>query len=120
MTAHISVDACVLVHGVPGYFEAAAQTVRSVLEHTGFALFIAKGAGGTRHVPLSRRFHVVDIPDVAATTHRSWRFLKKFEALTHWLRGGAGTHVLLLDADTVIVAPLTAEDVRAALGDRGL
>jgi hypothetical protein len=63
---------------------------------------------------------VAEIPDVAATAHRSWSFLKKFEALTHWLRDSAASHVLLLDADAVIVAPLAADDVHAALGDCGL
>jgi len=118
--ADASVAAVVLAHGSPGYFAAASETVRSLLEYTDFDVVVHKGDGGRLSVPVSRRVVVREIPELGAGAHRARRFLRKFAALGEWLQQTKASHLVLLDADTVVVAPTSAEDVRRALDGRGL
>ncbi len=122
----MEVCAVFLVHGRRSYHRAAREAVRAVLARSEFDVFVARGRGVWLPLPQSRRLRVerlrdgngiaLDDPD----DDRAGPFLLKFAALEAWLRASRASHVLLIDADAVIVAPTTADDVAAALGDHPL
>lgn len=115
------VCACVLVHGRRGYFRAGREAARSLLDHSDFDVFVALGAGDGPPPPTSQRLRVERLRNDATTKQsRASRFLLKFEALDACLHASDAPYLLMLDADAVLVAPTTSDDVRAALGDRSL
>jgi hypothetical protein len=114
------VCACVLVHGRRRYFRAARECVRSLLDHSDFDVFVALGPGSGPRPPRSARLRVERLRGDAPDGGRAGRFLRKFDALDACLRASAAPCLMLLDADAVLAGTTTADDVRAALGDRPL
>jgi len=115
-----SVAACIAVHGSLAYFRAASQAARSVLQHTGFQVLLAHGPGPEQVLPNTSRTIHIPVPWANEDTHRSQRFLFKFNALAECLRVTQCQHMILLDADAVITAPITAGMLVAALQGRSL
>lgn len=111
----MSVCVCTLVHGQRRYFTAAAQSVRSVLANSDFDVFVAYDGPHAEPLPNGERitFHQIDEP--LPSDHRAHRFLRKFRALASLLAQGKYDHILLLDADAIVVRPLKEADMVQSL-----
>lgn len=104
--------------GDPRYGLCAHQTVRSVLDHSDFHVIAACDAANAALLPRSDRVHIVPIEHRAR--FRAEPFLAKFDAWRSCLELSDDDLVVHLDADAVLVAPLTDADLRDALGSRDL
>jgi hypothetical protein len=104
-----------LVHGRKRYFRAAREAVRSVLDHTGFDVFAAVGAGGGPRLPASARVRKLRLPATSGDGDRAAGFLLKFAALEQCLDATRARTILLLDADAVFVRRVEAAELDAAL-----
>jgi len=112
--------ACLLIHGDRRYFEAGREAVRALLARSDLEIFVALGEGRGPRPPRSPRVRVERLPPLREKDDRAHRFLAKFAALEACLRATRASHLVLLDADAVLVRPLRAEDVQEALGDNPL
>ena len=100
--------------GDPRYGLSARQTVRSVLDHTDFDIVVHCDAANAALMPISDRV-VLDIAEMRFA-HRADRFLIKFDAWRAALDRSAAEVIVHLDADAVLCAPMTDEDLTHALG----
>lgn len=101
------------------YFQAARETVRSVLARTPFGVQAFVGPRGWLRVR-SPRLRVRRLAPPEAEHGRSAAFLQALRVVDEAARRATSSHLLLLDADTVFVRDTTAKDVLQALGDREL
>jgi hypothetical protein len=109
---------CILVAGRSEYAVIARQSVMSVLDHSGFDVFVGHtiAVGG-----LPRSGRVRRLPMTAPTrSHRAYRFLQKFELLDRVMAEHVGEFLIMLDADAVLGRELADADLDSALGERGL
>jgi hypothetical protein len=115
-----AVAVCILIHGNRNYFRAGREAARSVLEQTDFDLFLALGPGPRLHFKdRSRVFHHA-LPQEAGLSYRARPFLRKFHALQSCLEKFDHPWLILMDADTLIVQPVTEQMVVEAMAGRGL
>lgn len=105
--------------GTPEYRVAAAGTVRSVLERTDWDVVLHSDAPVTADLRDSPRVAVRRV-DGSGSSERAAPFLAKFEALRDTLATSDTELIALLDADTRVVADVSAIEVAGALGGRSL
>jgi lipopolysaccharide biosynthesis glycosyltransferase len=109
---------CILIHGDRRYFRAGRRAIASVLRHSRFPIVVATDdpSLATRR-PDRVRIVRIDAPREA---YRAAPFLLKFRALEACLAEVSAESVLLLDADTLLVADLDSTSIEGALAGRGL
>ncbi len=114
-----AVCVCILAHGSPFYLKAGEIAAESVLTHSCFDVFLARG-GSADDRPQQRRVRTCELAAPSPDAHRSLRFLAKFRALQACLRRTGARYVILLDADAVFARSTSVDDVAEALGDYDL
>lgn len=100
--------------GDPRYGFSARQTVRSVLDHTGFDVVALCDRPSAALLPRSDRV-MLEIVE-PSLIHRADPFLLKFEAWRSALDRSADDLIVHLDADAVVRASITDDDLRSELG----
>jgi hypothetical protein len=114
----VPVCVCILIHGDRRYFRAGRRALASVLRRSRFPIVVATddASFATRRPD---RVRVVRV-DPPRGSHRAAAFLLKFRALEACLDAVEAAHVVLLDADTLLVADLDPTRIETALAGRGL
>ncbi len=111
---------CLLVHGEENYYRVGRRAAWSVLEHSPFDVFVAVGSTRRWRLAAEGRLRTLRLPPPPAPADRAARFLLKFRALEACLRTTRAEHLILLDADTLVVRTIDDDDVVAALDGRRL
>jgi hypothetical protein len=107
---------CVAVSGNRPYFLMGRHTVSTALKRTNFDIFLATESVTRSHVtfPTSSRLLIKELFQ-EEHGHRSRPFLLKLHALQSCLEHTKADTILLLDADTAIVADLRHSEVERML-----
>ncbi|SDA67049.1 Glycosyltransferase, GT2 family [Mesorhizobium qingshengii] len=108
---------CMLAVGKPGYALAAREALTSFLKHTDFEIYMTADSAVAPFLPQSPRIHL-NLISLPAPKYPSSRFLAKFDALTWCLEQTGAQIILQVDVDAVLLRPLRAAEMVAALGDR--
>lgn len=114
------VSACLLVSGSPRYALTARQSIRSLLRHTDFDIFVGCGSCLTRWLPSNPRLKVAEVTTSQSRLGRAGPFLAKFDVMDACLRSGSHPYVLVMDADAVVGRPISQDMVQQALAGQGL
>ena len=107
---------CVTVSGNRPYFWMGRHAISTTLKRTDFDIFLATESGHRCHIkfPSSSRLLIKELPQ-EEHSHRSLPFLSKLQALQSCLEHTKAGTILLLDADTAIVADIRHSDVERML-----
>lgn len=108
---------CMLAVGKPGYALAAREALTSFLRHTDFEIYVTADSAVAPLLPQSPRIHL-NLISLSAPEHRSSYFRAKFDALAWCLDQTSAAIILQVDVDAVLLRPLGAAEMVAALGDR--
>ena len=92
----------------------------SVLQFSDFDLFLALGTGPDLRLSKGSRIYQHHLADRYPHGYRAHSFLLKFHALQACLENTQQRWLLLLDADALLVRPITEDMIRKALIKRGL
>ncbi|MFH1155139.1 MAG: hypothetical protein V1793_15105 [Pseudomonadota bacterium] len=109
---------CTLLYGRPLYYEIGRRAVVSMLRKTNFDIFLAveRGTSPILNLKPSSRLHIEPLlGELPPAFHRAFPFLLKFRALLACLHHTSAEQILLMDADTLIVADIRTRDVQNAL-----
>jgi GT2 family glycosyltransferase len=109
----------ILAVGSAEYALAAREAALSVLSHTDFEVHLACDEIARILMPNDRRIHQTLLARQPGLS-RADPFLEKFAAWRACLAASADDIIMHLDADAVLVRPLSAGDVEAALGESGI
>ncbi len=93
---------------------AARQSISALLARTDFEIHVTTDLAGAQFLPRSPRVHVhtTELNPV----HRADLFIGKFAAIENCLVHSSDRIILVLDADTVVLGPLSDADLAGALG----
>lgn len=105
----------VLVLGDLTYALAARETIQSVLDHTAFDVFLTCDARASAIFDTHPRLRI-NIVGEFVRDQLSAPFLEKFRALAWCLRESGAALIMHIDADAVLVRPMTDAMIDAALG----
>ncbi len=106
---------CILAQGDARYAWAARQAVKSVLRHTTFDVFLAIGEGVAIKKTHDPRVQFSRLSSEARSACRARPFLNKFDALRSCLEAGSHRGMMLMDADAIVVQPITTKMFEDAL-----
>ncbi|MEO5757329.1 MAG: glycosyltransferase [Mesorhizobium sp.] len=106
-----------LAIGKPGYALAAREALTSLLRNTVFEIYVTTDRFSARLLPPSPRIHL-NVIDAARPQYRADGFLAKFDALASCLGQTSAEIIFQVDADTVLLRPLSAAEVVIALGEQ--
>ena len=107
-----------LAIGKIGYALAARQSIIALLDRTDFEIHVTADAAGSQFIPRSPRVHLHILE--LQPGFRADPFIGKFAALENCLAHSTDDVILALDADTVVLQPLSEADLVASLGDHDL
>jgi hypothetical protein len=111
---------CILIYGSNNYFKAGIQAALSVLEFSDFDLFLAFGPNRDPPLGNESRIRHYQLQIERSPGNRAQPFLLKFQALQACLSNTQHSWLMLLDADAVLVRPITKEMISQALPKSGL
>lgn len=108
-----------LAYGNRNYARAARRAIRSLLHGSPFEVFVGVDQRAGLD-DLGPRVHPIPVATLPPTPTRAEPFLLKFDALAACLRATDATHLLMMDADALLVGPLDGDDVSEALDGASL
>ncbi len=108
---------CMFLYGKSAYYDIAHSAVASLLEKTDFDIFLAvdQANAGSLKLQPSSRIHIKQMFGMVRVGHRSIPFLLKFQALKACLDLTKADQILLMDADTFLVANIGDKEIRDAI-----
>ena len=111
---------CILLYGHRNYFYAGRQAALSILQHSDFHLFLARGRKHRLKLGQRSRVRQETIQMENTAGYRAQPFLLKFKALKACLENTRQPWIILLDADAVLVRTLSARMIQQAIPKQGL
>ena len=113
------VTVCLNVSGHRNFFSALRQCVLSILQHTGFGIFVGHPPGASLNLPSDPRITSLAIPTPPGEPNRAKPFLYTFSVLEQMLQKTRSRWIIQMDVDAIMVKSLSDREVEGSLQGQG-